>query len=171
MDGNVTEYAGSVDASAWGTSNAYNDTDPTSSVFSVTASGFGANRTMVSYCFADVKGYSKFGKYTGNGSTNGTFVYTGFKPAWIMVKRTNSTDVWHILDNKRDTYNKSANWKYLDPASNGAEYDNNEHDFLSNGFKMRSTGTNSNASGSPYIYLAIAESPFTTSTGIPGTAR
>ena len=148
-------------------------TTPTTSVFSVSSSDYvnKSSDTYVAYCFADVKGYSKFGKYTGNGNADGTFVYTGFKPAWIMVKRTNSTDVWHILDNKRDTYNKSANWKYLDPASNGAEYDNNEHDFLSNGFKMRSTGTNSNASGSPYIYMAFAESPFTTSTGIPATAR
>jgi len=153
-------------------SNYWTSTAPTSTVFSVASTGSYYNTgNMIAYCFADVQGYSKFGSYTGNGSTDGTFVYTGFKPAWIMVKRTDSSEVWHILDNKRDTFNKNADWKYLDPASSGAEYNNNQHDFLSNGFKMRATGANSNASGGSFIYMAFAENPFVSSTGVPATAR
>ena len=87
-----------------------------------------------------------------------------------MVKRTNSTDVWHIIDNKRDPFNSSADSKYLDPASNGAEYNNSSHDFYSNGFKIRASGTNSNASGAPYIYMAVGQS-LVGSNNVPCTAR
>jgi hypothetical protein len=153
--------------------NVWNGTEPTSSVFSVESNNAsnGSGVTYIGYCFVEKKGYSKFGSYTGNGNADGTFVYTGFKPAWIMVKRTDATEVWHILDNKRDPFNKNADWKYLDPASSGAEYDNNQHDFLSNGFKIRAAGANSNASGASHIYMAFAENPFVTSTGIPTCAR
>jgi len=144
---------------------------PTNQVVSVNGSVAPIGDDMVCYAFTNIKGFSKAGEYQGNGSSDGTFVYTGFKPAWIMVKRADATDVWHILDNKRNTFNQNADWKYLDPASSGAEYDNNQHDFLSNGFKMRAAGTNSNASGGTYIYMAFAENPLVGTNNIPATAR
>jgi hypothetical protein len=151
-------------------------TSPTSSVFSfvngstvnnVNASG----GTYIAYCFAEVKGYSKFGSYTGNGSTDGTFVYTGFKPAFILIKRTNSTSTWHLSDNKRIGYNP-LNYR-LQPNTADVEYTGVEiyQDILSNGFKCRATDTDTNGSGSTYIYAAFAENPFVSSTFIPTTAR
>ena len=124
----------------------------------------------IMYAFAEKRGYSKFGSYTGNGSsTNGAFVYTGFKPAWFMIKRTNSTESWYIHDNKRDTFNPSD--KHLLANSSNAENPQEDIDLLSNGIKIRSTDSGYNASGSTYIYMAFAENPFVTSTGIPVTAR
>jgi len=152
-----------------GTDNMTALPDATKINMAVSTQNNGSGNNYVGYFFQEKQGFSKFGSYTGNGSTDGTFVYTGFKPAWIMVKRTDATEVWHILDNKRDTFNKNADWKYLDPASSGAEYDNNQHDFLSNGFKMRATGANSNASGGSFIYMAFAEQPLVGDN--PATAR
>ena len=152
--------------------NAYNDTDPTSSVFSVTAPGFGANRTMVSYCFAEVKGYSKFSSYIGNGNANGTFVYTGFKPSFILMKNTADGGAnWQMFDNKRDVDNV-ANHR-LFPSLNNAENSdtNNNIDIVSNGFKMRTSNGDTNANGSTFIYMAFAENPFVNSKGIPNNAR
>ena len=123
----------------------------------------------IMYAFAEKQGYSKFGSYTGNGSTDGAFVYTGFKPAWFMIKRTNSTESWYIHDNKRDTFNPSD--KHLLANSSNAENPQEDIDLLSNGIKIRSTDSGYNASGSTYIYMAFAENPFVTSTGIPATAR
>ena len=149
----------------------FQSTDPTSTVFSVgtsvNANASGAN--IISYCFADVKGYSKFGKYTGNGNADGTFVYTGFKPAMVIVKLSSGVNSWNIHDNKRDTFNVVD--RKLEPNVSDAESDDSPKDYLSNGFKCRGTGGNLNASGSTYIYMAFAESPFVTSTGIPTTAR
>jgi len=127
----------------------------------------GAN--MLAYCFADVKGYSKFGKYTGNGSSDGTFVYTGFRPAFVIVKRTDSTGNWGIYDNKRLGYNVDNNPLYADVSD--AEGTSDVRDLLSNGFKQRNTGGGDNASGGTFIYMAFAENPFVSSTGIPVTAR
>jgi hypothetical protein len=124
---------------------------------------------IIAYCFADKKGFSKFGGYTGNGSTDGTFVYTGFKPAFLIVKRKNGTGNWHMLDNKRDIYNVVGETLY--PNLTNTELTDNTCDFLSNGFKMRVTSNSRNGSGDSYIYMAFAENPFVTSTGIPGTAR
>jgi hypothetical protein len=151
----------------------WNSTVPTSSVFSV-GTRVGTNessQTFVAYCFADIEGYSKFGKYTGNGSTDGTFVYTGFRPAWVLYKKSSATENWHILDNKRDTLNPNSFG--IDPNTTGAEANdaNLQMDFLSNGFKLRTSHGTANASGSTYIYMAFAESPFVTSTSIPVTAR
>jgi hypothetical protein len=124
----------------------------------------------IMYAFAEKKGYSKFGSYTGNGSTNGTFVYTGFKPAWIMVKRTDSTNDWMMFDNKRDTFNTAQ--KYLRANLSNAEAGTTDYvDFLSNGVKFRRNGNDVNGSGASYIYMAFAENPFVTSTGIPACAR
>ena len=160
------------DTAASGSSTVWNSTTPTSSVFYIDSQVYtnASSNNFIAYCFAEKTGFSKFGSYTGNGNADGAFVYTGFKPAWIMVKRTNSTDVWHIIDNKRDPFNSSSDSKYLDPASNAAQYDNSSHDFYSNGFKIRASGTNSNASGAPYIYMAFGQS-LVGDNNIPCTAR
>jgi hypothetical protein len=148
-----------------------NGTLPTSSVFSVGASvnTNGSGDNYVAYCFAEKQGYSKFGKYVGNANTNGTFVYLGFKPAFVMVKRSDGTSDWTILDNKREGYNLIN--KRLVANSDAAEATYNVLDFVSNGFKFRDGDGIWNGSGSNYIYMAFAENPFTTSTGVPTTAR
>jgi hypothetical protein len=113
------------------------------------------------YCFAPVVGYSSFGSYVGNGSTDGPFVYTGFRPRWILVKSTSSTG-WAILDAARDAYNLST--KQLFPhASDGELNDSTQYlvaDLLSNGFKLRTTSSASNTSSQSYIFAAFAEHPF-----------
>jgi hypothetical protein len=163
------------------TSSAYwNDTAPTTSVFSVgtsvTTNNSGDN--FIAYCFAEKQGYSKFGSYTGNGSTDGTFVYTGFTPAWTLIKRTDSSTggSWILFDNKRGT-NVINPVDVVMAASNtqsesdwGTTYD---CDYLSNGFKWRHDGSSGyvNVSGATYIFMAFAENPFVTSTGVPATAR
>ena len=152
-------------------SNKFNSTAPTSTVFSV-GTGVATNGSsdkVVAYCFSDVKGYSKIGSYTGNGSTDGPFVYTGFKPAWLMIKRTDSTGNWFMFDNKREGYNPDNDRLIAD--TNLTEADPGESDLLSNGFKMRFTSGNVNASGGTYIYMAFAEHPFVSSKGVPVTAR
>jgi hypothetical protein len=146
---------------------------PTSSLFYVD-NGYGVNKssaTYVAYCFAEVKGFSKFGSYTGNGSTDGTFVYTGFKPAMVICKKTNASGTnWGIIDNKRaNSFNVIS--AMLNPNSSGTEGANNNCDFVSNGFKWKSSDGNSNASSDTYIYMAFADSPFVSSKGIPTTAR
>jgi hypothetical protein len=153
----------------------WNDTAPTSSVFSLGSSGApnGSGDATIAYCFADVKGYSKFGSYAGNGSADGAFVYTGFKPAFVMVKRSSGTDNWMITDNKRSSSggNNVIDRRIL-PNLSTAEYTNTSPmDILSNGFKHRDGDDINNASGSTYIYMAFAENPFTSSTGTPVTAR
>ena len=115
----------------------------------------------MAYCFSEVAGYSKFGKYVANGSTDGTFVYTGFKPAFILAKSTYNTEDWYIYDNKRDGFNVTQKLIYANLNLAEGSGSNNKIDFLSNGFKFRSTGAphyGTNSAG--YIYLAFAESPF-----------
>jgi hypothetical protein len=151
----------------------FNDTSPTSSVFSI-GTDLGTNvstNNYIAYCFAEVKGYSKFGSYTGNGSTDGTFVYTGFRPAFILVKGTSSGRNWLMQDNKRGSFNVISKELYANLSD--AEYDdaNNNTDFVSNGFKCRFGTGNHNTSGETYIYMAFAENPFVSSKGIPTTAR
>jgi len=151
-------------------SNFWNDTTPTSSVFSV-ATGITVNNSgddIVAYCFAEKKGYSKFGSYVGNGSTDGSTIWTGMRISFLMVKASSDTSAWYIYDNKRVGYNPDNNQLY--PDRNNAEDTTDQVDFLSNGFKWRTTG-DPNTSGRTYIYMAFAESPFVTSTGIPTTAR
>jgi len=156
------------------TSNYFNNTSPTSSVFTVNTNNSVNNSggTMLAYCFAEKKGYSKFGSYTGNGNADGTFVYTGFRPAWILVKRFDGgTDSWIMQDNKRNTYNPLDIYIYANLSN--AENQSSAHnlDFLSNGFKPRVTTSTVNTSGGTYIYMAFAENPFVSSGGIPCTAR
>jgi hypothetical protein len=132
----------------------------------------GNGDTYLAYCFAEKQGYSKFGKYVGNGSADGTFVYTGFKPAFLIMKRTDSTGAWHIFDNKRLGYNINNN--VLQADSTAAELAGADYpfvDILSNGFKTRRPTYGPNVSGATYIYMAFAENPFVTSTGVPTTAR
>jgi len=148
-----------------------NGTTPTSSVFSVGNTTYvnASASTYIAYCFAEVKGYSKFGTYTGNGSADGTFVYTGMRPAFVMIKRTDVTDQWYIIDNKRSSIN-STNHRLFANLSD-AESTGSNIDILSNGFKSRTSDATNNASGGSYIYMAFAESPFVSSKGIPTTAR
>ena len=153
----------------------WNDTAPTSSVFSVgtEATVSGNNNTFVAYCFAEKQGYSKFGSYVGNGNADGAFVYTGFKPAFVMVKRSSGTDNWMITDDKRSSSNgNNVIDRRILPNLTNAEYTNTTPmDILSNGFKHRDGDDINNASGSTYIYMAFAENPFTSSAGTPVTAR
>ena len=151
---------------------------PTSTVIGASSSAASGKENIkyVAYCFRSIQGYSKIGSYTGNGNTDGPFVYTGFKPAWLMIKRTSGTENWVLWDNKRDPFNNF--YRVLLPNANSAEDTTNTGsggryigDFLSNGFKLRNTHDTSNGSGSTYIYMAFAERPFVTSGGIPTTAR
>jgi len=160
-------------------SSPYNGAAPTNLTYNVSIDLVEATKDYVSYVFAPIQGYSKFGSYVGNGSGtsdgtfDGPFVYTGFKPAWVLIKRSSYSagDGWTLFDNKRGPIN--YNQKKLNSASaaaeSGAVYD--AVDFLSNGFKARTGRAGVNASGSTYIYMAFAENPFVTSTGIPTTAR
>jgi len=131
--------------------------------------------THVAYCFTSIKGYSKFGSYKGNitSGDDGTFVYTGFKPAWIMVKSSsNSGQEWVIFDNKRDTFNQMDAWLYANAnTAEDSTGDARDVDFLSNGFKFRNAGGPTSYSGRTYIYMAFAEHPFVSSKGVPVTAR
>ncbi len=144
--------------------NFWNSTTPTSTVFSVgTDDDTGFNgRTYVAYCWTPIAGYSAFGSYTGNGSADGTFVYTNFQPRFVMWKRSDSTGDWIIFDTARDTYNYAD--KQLVPNSSAAEQVTGggfvRMDFLSNGFKIRSTDSYINASGGTYVYACFASNPF-----------
>ena len=162
-----TDAAATVNTGQFNSSATFN-----SNVFSVGGENGtnGSGETMIAYCFSDVQGYSKFGSYTGNGSTNGTFIYTGFKPSFVMFKNTSSALFWQIHDSARDPFNEVQ--KRLAPNSSDAEGSGSVPiDFLSNGIKLRTTATTWNESGSNFIYMAFAENPFVTSSGIPNTAR
>ena len=147
----------------------WNDTSPTSSVFTVGADNTTNSATYIAYCFAEKKGYSKFGSYTGNGNADGTFVYTGFKPAWVMRKSTSRTNEWTLIDSTRSPFNQTN--QTLVPNASDAEDGDFDIDILSNGFKCRTSESAHNQSGDNFIYMAFAEAPFVTSTGIPTTAR
>jgi hypothetical protein len=163
------------DTSAEQTLNLYQNTAPTSSVFYLSSDG-GVNQSggsMIGYAFAEKTGYSKFGFYTGNGNADGTFIYTGFKPAFVMIKNsTNAGLMWNIRDNKRETFNPNDTILY--PNSDEVEnaHGSNDVDWLSNGFKMRSTNghTNGSYSGNKYIYMAFGQS-IVGSNNVPCTAR
>ena len=138
----------------------WNDTVPTSSVFTVKSKDQ-TNRSgtnYIAYCLSEVAGYSKFGKYTGNGNADGTFVFTGFRPAWVLIKATSTSENWRLFDNKRNTFNQVN--KHLVPSTSSAESTETGLDFAANGFKFRDGDGHQNGSGHTYIYLAFAESPF-----------
>jgi len=150
----------STDAS--GGSSLMNSTSPTSTVFTVknTSSGDVLNNggLFLAYCFSEVAGYSKFGSYTGNGVADGTFVYTGFRVAWLMTKRSSAARNWIIYDNKRGPFNEVDN--FLEADTVNTEDPKDMIDFTANGFKLRDSDTDVNSSGDTYIYLAFAEAPF-----------
>ena len=164
----LNESAGYVAASSWWRNEA-----PTSTIIKTgeQADVNQPNDTFVGYAFKGIQGYSKFGKYVGNASANGTFVYTGFKPAWVMIKGADVTDDWYIFDHKRLDHNPEVFRLRANTTSAETTGTDNTVDLLSNGFKLRFTGGSINGSGSTYIYMAFAENPFVTSTGIPTTAR
>ena len=151
----------------------WNNTAPTNSVFSIgTANNTGAAQTYVAYCFAEKTGFSKFGSYVGNGNTDGAFVYTGFKPAFVMLKYASPSGGvgnWGIHDSKRDVDNPVQ--KGLIANSTAIEDSHDFMDILSNGFKLKSTSSNRNENGSTYIFMAFAEAPLVGSNNTPATAR
>ena len=156
-------------------STPWNDTSPTSSLFSV-GTNTGTNKSgsnLIAYAFAEKKGFSRFGYYKGNGDLNGPFIYTGFKPGFVIIKNYYRTgEHWFIHDTKRQTFN--VNNKYLLANESSAEATSNSHaiDILSNGFKTRTTNESTNYSTSDtYIYMAFAEEPLVSSNNIPATAR
>jgi len=150
----------------WGSSPANSNTITMAGDRSVNISG----DDYVAYFFKAKQGYSKFGKYTGNGNANGPFVYTGFKPAFIMLKRTNGGDGWFLLDAKRNPTNISTNSAIRGDESGAEGSASKLLDMLSNGFKLRGADGAYNGGDNPYIFMAFAENPFVTSTGIPTTA-
>ena len=153
-----TTQAESAETSIW------NDTAPSNTLVTLGSDTFAnANTTMISYCFHSVDGYSKVGSYTGNGSTDGTFVYTGFRPAYVMIKRTDSAYNWAMYDNQRDSMNPNSKQLYANRSN--AEYDDAQYtamDFVSNGFKWRTNNTGENVGA--FIFIAFAETPFKYST-------
>ena len=153
------------------TNSAYwNNTTPTSSVFSV-STGNDVNKSgdnMIAYCFAEKTGYSKFGKYVGNSNADGVFVYTGFKPSLILIKVFDGTNNWHIYDNKREGYNVDNDM--LRPNLSDAEQTDDDLDILSNGFKLRRNSTAFNGSSNTYLYYAVGQS-LVGSNNVPCTAR
>ena len=158
---------------SYGDSSPFPSTAPTTTVFSIgtpnNTNGSGA--TYIAYCFAEVKGFSKFGSYTGNGNADGTFVYTGFRPAFVMIKNTSSSGTdWVMHDSARDPFNVIGERLIANGTNAGstATY----LDFLSNGFKWRTSDFGRNENGSTFIYMAFAEHPFVTEgTKAAGTAR
>jgi len=144
--------------SAFSTNAGYwNNTAPTSNVF--TTGSFNLDGSAIAYCFHSVDGFSKFGSYTGNGSADGPFVYTGFRPAFVMFKRTDvSGNSWIMLDAYRNAYNPVD--KFVSANLDAAENTPYPVDFTANGFKIRATTTNLNGSGGTYIFMAFAENPF-----------
>jgi hypothetical protein len=151
--------------------NYWSDTAPTSSVFTVGTNGdTGDADNYVAYCFTEIQGYSKFGSYEANGNDDGPFIYTGFKPAWILFKNIDNANNWVLHDNKRGAFN--VNDEQLSPnTANEEATDSAKMDFLSNGFKIRVDSQGVNNSGHTIIYMAFAEHPFVSSKGVPVTAK
>jgi len=161
-------------AAAKGSSSGiWNNTEPTSTVFSVGTSGNTntSGQAFIAYCFADVPGFSNVGSYIGNGSANGTFIYTGFKPAWVLIKDSGRSESWFLFDNKRDGNNGAMSG--LSPNNTSAEGTTNgtQLGLLSNGFKLTGTTDHLNGNNQNFIYMAFAEAPLVGSNNVPATAR
>ena len=174
MDATAPEdYFQSLNLTAARSDNAaiWNDTAPTSTLFTLGTGTYvnASGNDFIAYCFTDVQGYSKFGSYTGNGNADGPFIYTGFRPAFIMFKKTDAVGEWVIYDTKRLGYN-GAN-SYLEPSTTDDDDGNDQMDFLSNGVKIRNPGSYSNTSSGSYIYAAFAEFPLVSSNDTPTVAR
>jgi len=139
--------------------NLWNSTTATSSVFTL-GSSWGSGNTLVAYCWTPIAGYSAFGSYTGNGSTDGPFVYTGFRPKYLLVKSSSLAQNWTIFDSSRSPYN-AADLLLYPQYSNAENQDTGQAiDLVSNGFKIRNSNANENTNGATYIYIAYAENPF-----------
>ena len=153
--------------------NYWGDTEATTSAFSVGTrqENNQSGEDIIAYCFAEKQGFSKFGSYTGNGNADGPFIFCGFRPALVVTKKSSDTGDWIIYDNKRDPNNLVHGRILLN--SNAVEYTADSHgiDFLSNGFKIRTSDQSWNESGETFIYMAFAESPFVNSNGVPCNAR
>ena len=153
--------------------SSWNSTVPTASVFSVGTGSYpnGSGNGQIYYVFAEKKGFSKFGNYTGNGSSgNPVYIYTGFKPAFVMVKNTSQADGWFVHDDKREGYNDDN--EYLFANLNNVEGSNvNRIRFFSNGFSVPTTDKSHNVSGNGYIYMAFAKNPLVGSNNVPAVAR
>ena len=170
------QAGGTLDTNAswdFGANSYWDNTAFTSTLFTVKDNSTVNDNTdtYLAYCFSEIQGYSSFGRYTGNGNDNGVFVYTGFKPAWLMIKRTTANQ-WGIFDNKRGAFNEitmNVDADTPDAENTATNYD--DLDFLSNGFKCYEENDDINADGGAYVYFAFAEHPFVSSKGIPVHAR
>ena len=152
----------------------WQNTTPSSSAFyiGVNDKHNKSGETFIAYCFAEKQGFSKFGSYTGNGSTDGAFIYTGFKPAFVIAKNTGVSANWVMFDNKRSGFNVDND--EMSPNTNGVDNDGQTYqyvDLLSNGFKWREASNNKNTSGDNFMYMAFAEAPLVGTNNIPATAR
>ena len=157
------------DTDARGTDGSYNE--PTSTLFS-TSNNISPDAAHTAFCFRSIQGYSRIHHYHGNGNADGTFVYCGFKPAWVLVKQIDGADNWQLVDNKRDPNNVAETFFSPDTTAADTTHANNiKIDLLSTGFKCRGSNSIFNASGNEYMFMAFAEHPFVTSTGTPTTAR
>ena len=164
-------YNNSNDTSGTGRMFSAGGTDPTANVWYTDTAAITGNATsVIAYCFAEKKGFSKFGSYVGNGNVDGAFIYTGMKPAFVMIKTTGSiASNWQIFDNRRPSYNPNDNIA----ANNNSTEDTTSNKFIdivSNGFKARKANV-INESGEGYIYMAFAENPLVGTNNIPATAR
>tara|TARA_B110000967_G_C18759976_1_gene497290 strand:- start:21 stop:1067 length:1047 start_codon:yes stop_codon:yes gene_type:complete len=172
-NGTGSQYYLHLNSSDGKASNAtmWQNTDPTSSLFSLGSSSNvnGSSDTYIAYCFAEVQGYSKISSYVGNGNVDGSFIYTGFKPAYVIAKRTDGASNWNQFDNKRFGFNVKNPLLY--PNLTNLEADDVFIDLLSNGFKWRTTNGDINASGGSYIYMAFAEAPLVGTNNVPANAR
>ena len=149
--------------------NTWTNTAPTSTVFTLNHNDVNNDgTTFVAYCFAEKQGFSKFGSYTGNGNANGPFVYTGFRPAFVLQKST-AVQGWQLQDNEREGFNGDND--LLQPHDSAAESGVNRVDLLSNGFKVITTDAGQNTDDQKYVYWAFAEQPFVNSNGVPANAR
>tara|TARA_R100001126_G_C4855319_1_gene164315 strand:+ start:161 stop:1258 length:1098 start_codon:yes stop_codon:yes gene_type:complete len=170
-----TKYLQLDGTGAAATFDDWGNTTPTSTVYTIGgSSGYRptntSSKTYVAYVFAEKQGYSKFGEYVGNGNANGPFIYLGFKPAFFLIKKTSAADGWRLFDNKRAGYNDD-NYRLAPNSSDAEDTSTTYLDMLSNGVKIRGTAGSFNQSGGTFIYMAFAENPLVTSTGIPTTAR
>ena len=149
----------------------FNNTSPTADVFTVNSDGStNASSTMMAYCFTSIKGYSKFGSYVGTGSaSNGPFIYTGFRPAWLMIKKTSGTGDWVIFDSERSPSNVTK--KTLLADTTAIEGNVSDIDMLSNGFKLQYTDSDTNTNDGDYLFMAFAEFPLVSSNDVPTVAR
>ena len=155
---------GGTGKGAAGSYNFWGNAAPTSSVVNIGTQVSVNNNTAdyIGYFFTSIEGYSAFGSYTGNGSADGPFVYTGFKIAWLLIKRTDATKSWQLIDNARSTFNVTDDRLFLDDTGSESSSSNFNLDILSNGFKCRTAHDSTNVSGGTYIYAAFAEHPFKT---------